>query len=195
MKSITFLLYAIIISTSFDAFSFDKITSEQAYDKAQMLRGQADSIINNNSDIANLIKAEEILVEALDFVRQDNIKAMYVTNKYLAARQWDILRDLIKVNSLQKDEVEALEYLKDLSFSNRLYWVGEDKDVVSLLGENMLFQNILSKEKAWTRIQSTKSFASIYSENISDEEKLAGLSLLWSEVKQGFVFLLRPYLI
>ena len=188
MKSITFLLHVIIISTSFDAFSFDNITSEQAYDKAQMLRGQADSIIESNLSIPSLIKAEEILVKALNFVRQDNIKAMYGTNQYLAARQWDILRDLIKVNSLQKDEVEALEYLKDLSLLNRLYWVAEDKAVVSLLGENALFQNVLSKEKAWTRIQSTKSFASIYSENISDEEKLAGLSLLWSEVKQGFVF-------
>lgn len=188
MKSITFLLYIIIIPISFDAFSFDEITSEQAYNKAQMLRDQAGAIIEVNSDITSLIKAEETLIKALNFVRQDNIKVMYATNEYLAARQWDILRDLIKVNSLQKDKVKALKYLADLSFANRLYWVAEDKAVVSLLGENTLFKNVVAKENAWTRIQSTNSFASKYNENISNEEKLAGLSLLWSEVKQGFVF-------
>lgn len=188
MKQIFLLLNLISILTSFDAFSFNKITSEQAYDKAQILRGQADSLIENNSNHESLKKAEGILVDALNFVRQENIKAMYSTNKYLAARQWDILRDLIKVNSLQKDEVDAVKYLADLSFANRLYWVAEDEAVTSLLGENILFKNVVSKEKAWARVQSTKSFESTYNENISDEEKIAGLSLLWSEVRQGFVF-------
>jgi len=189
MKSIYLLLCSIIIVISFNSFSSDKMTSEQAYDKAQQLRNEANLIVDNKPEKAGLAQAEDSLVKALTFVRQENIKAMYSSNKYLAARQWDILRDLIKVNSMQKDKVEAVMYLKDLSASgNGLYWVAEDEAIVSLLGGNILFKNIVAKEQAWARIQSTKNFNSNYQQNISDTEKLAGLSLLWAEIKQGFVF-------
>lgn len=138
-------------------------------------------IIENESGISSLQEAKKILEYALNFVRQSNIRAMYKSNKYLAARQWDIIRDLIKVNCLLKNKVDALNYLEQLSTSSSgLYWVSEDKDIVSFLSQHPKFNRIVAKEKAWNRVQSTTQFKSKYQQNISDTEKLAGLSLLWS---------------
>lgn len=189
MKISPLPLLATLITFSFIANSTESMTSQQAYDKAQDLRHKANALLKEGALRNELVKAENYLLEALDFVRGADIRAMYSSNKYLEARQWDILRDLLKVNSMQQDEKAAISHLNDLSRSgNGLYWVANDKAVVDFLGNHEVFIKVVEGEKSWSRIQSTNSFGTKFVEELSDAEKLAGLSLLWAEVKQGFVY-------
>lgn len=189
MKISTLSLLAILFFCSFNANSNESITSQQAYDKAQSLRHKANALIKEDVLAEELIESENYLMEALEFVRSEEIRAMYSSNKYLEARQWDILRDLIKVNSIQQDEEAAISYLNDLTKSaHGLYWLASEKTVVDFLGQHETFVKAVAGEQSWSRIQSTNTFASEFVEELSDAEKLAGLSLLWAEIKQGFVY-------
>ena len=189
MKLLIIPLFALLVSFSLAANSVKNITSQQAFDKAQQLRHKANSLIKEGATSKALFEAENYFVKALNFVRSEDIRAMYSSNKFLEARQWDILRDLVKINSIQRDKKDAVSYLNDLLKSaNGLYWLAEDKDVVALLGQHKTFKLAVKEEQSWSRIQSTTGFESNFEENISDTEKLAGLSLLWAEVKQGFVY-------
>lgn len=163
----------------------NNISSEGAYDKAQAMRDTAHEFL----DAKQLQKAEDTLQAALEFVHQDHIVAMYQENIYLEARQWDILRDLVTVNALQQDKTSALHYLQQIIRARvPLYRTANDKDVIALLAEEPLFINAVKAEKAWARIQAKDSLSSPYTENLSDAEKIAGLSKIWSEAKHGFVF-------
>lgn len=189
MKISTLSLLAILFFCSFNANSNESITSQQAYDKAQSLRHKANALIKEDVLAEELIESENYLMEALEFVRSEEIRAMYSSNKYLEARQWDILRDLIKVNSIQQDEEAAISYLNDLTKSaHGLYWLASEKTVVDFLGQHETFVKAVAGEQSWSRIQSTNTFASEFVEELSDAEKLAGLSLLWAEIKQCFVY-------
>ena len=189
MKISTLSLLATLLTCSFNANSTENMTSQQAYDKAQNLRHKANALIKEDALAKDLIEAENYLVEALDFVRGEDVRAMYSSNKYLEARQWDILRDLIRVNSMQQDKEAAIPYLNDLIRSaDGLSWVTKDKAVVDFLGKHETYIKAVADEQSWSRIQSTSSFKSKFVEELSDAEKLAGLSLLWAEVKQGFVY-------
>ncbi|WP_299773411.1 S41 family peptidase [uncultured Pseudoteredinibacter sp.] len=163
----------------------NNISSEGAYDKAQAMRSSAYKFIDANK----IQKSEETLEAALNFVRQPDIVAMYQENQYLAGRQWDILRDLIIVNALQQDKPNALSYLRQLTKAKKsLARIAKDEDVAALLAEETLFVNAVKAEKAWARIQANDGLSSPYTENLSDAEKIAGLSTIWSEAKHGFVY-------
>lgn len=188
IATIYFSFFLVTLSCYNFAFSQESIASEQAYDKAQALRDEAGALLVSKTD-ESLKEAETILLSALGFVRQPNILAMYQDNIYLAGRQWDILRDLIKVKSIQKDKHGALQYLNEmLETGNLMSWVANDKDVISTLGRDPLFQKSLKIQKSWERIGVSPAFDSNYQTNISDAEKIAGLSQLWSEARQGFVY-------
>lgn len=175
----------ILLSSLSYAKPNENISSSAAYDKAQAMRGTASEFL----EAKRFQKAEATLEAALDFVHQPHIMAMYQENPYLADRQWDILRDLISVNAQQSDKADALKYLQQLSRAKvPLYRTAKDKDVIALLAEEPLFVKTVNSDKAWARIQANDNLSSPYTANLSDAEKIAGLSKIWSEAKHGFVY-------
>lgn len=182
----------ILILTSLSAGlvkSEPSVESSKAYEKAQAMRTSAGNIIESSKDKEALQKAETILLKALLYVRSDKIRSLYANDIYLAARQWDILRDLVEVNALQKDRAGALLYLSEFQrHQQALYRVATNAAVVNLLKNERLFRQLVGSEKAWSRIFEVNTFSSPFQDNLTNAEKIAGLSLFWSEAKYNFVY-------
>ncbi len=184
-----FLLASLLSTTTSSSFASETYTAQQAHDKAQSFRHKANDLIYYEPTTAELEKAKSYLKEALEFVSREDIIALYPQSRFLAARKSDILRDLIVAASVEKNLPDAKQYVNELlQSSGELLWLKRRQVVTDFLKEEAFFSKILEEEITWERIHNTKGFKTDFQTNISDEDKIAGLSLLWSEVKQGFVY-------
>ncbi len=71
-----------------------------------------------------------------------------------------------------------------------LYHIGEDTDLDNIRNEAR-FKSVCGKLKRAADFWNSPLFSTSYRSDISGEEKIAGLSKLWSEVKYNFVFVDR----
>ncbi len=90
------------------------------------------------------------------------------------------------------DKETAFKYLRksvDLGFT-RVNHIKSDSDLVSLRKDSRwkeIIDKITAKSKAMREFWDSPEMLTPYKENISENEKIVGLSKLWSEVKYNFV--------
>jgi len=164
------------------------LTSADEYEKIQDLRNSATNDIDEKSTEKKLKESEILLEQALEYARTKRIQAMYEENRYLQARQWDVLRDLIVVNVYQNDKAVVAKYALELIENDELGWIRDNSAIDEMLNDNSAYQNHIMAMDAWKRILSTQSMSSDFQNNITDTDKIAGLANFWAEAKQNFVF-------
>ena len=167
--------------------------SANAYEYLQGERAKAGKVLGDlaNSPIDSLKKAEKILLDALVYYNSDEIKALAKSDKYLFAREGDINIDLAKIKIQIGKQDEAIPYIiKNLSGNFGSVYAKSMK-------RKAVFENVLTspeiipylrKIDASNRVFNSTSLNTPYVYNISDAEKLAGLSKFWSEAKYNFAY-------
>jgi C-terminal processing protease CtpA/Prc len=160
------------------------------YEQVQASRVRAESLIDaGHPDSSRLKQAETILDQALATLAQPHVTALAEGNVYLQGRRYDTLRDLAGVYALQGRKAEALDALEAMQAEAWIPAVApllrKDPAFASLRAEPR-FRHLLATLDASDRLWHARALAVPYTPQLSEAERIAGLSLFWSEVKYNF---------
>jgi len=184
---ITSLFLAFI---SFEAKAQTPLTGSQAYDKAQNLRAQARKFYDkDNPPKADCDSALVILNTAINFLDKPEVIELAQDNLYLKGRKSDVYYDMILCYTLSKQYDKALDIFDKMGDEGNYYRIEfyETDSLFIPMRSNPRFQSALSKLKFRQALWKDESLKTPYKDNLSDAEKVAGLSLLWSQAKYNFV--------
>lgn len=188
----TFSLLFIAIPSPF-ATAQAVLTGTQAYDYLQGERQRADRVAGDAAAPAldSLKKADQILVDALRYYDRADVQELAKNNVYLFARKSDILFDrsmvLLKMGK-PNEAAEALQYGlngKSASFYARII---NERPVFEPIRKHPTIAPLLARAEVGNRLFNSDALKTPYQSAISDDEKIAGLSKLWSEAKYNFAY-------
>ncbi|HXB34240.1 MAG TPA: S41 family peptidase [Puia sp.] len=168
-----------------------QMTAMQAYDVAQDYRHRADPLYDRpNPPRADLETGIRMLDSAIRFLDSTPIQELAYGNIYLKARRHDVYLDLAQAYTIGHQPDSALYCL------DQAYKVGRYPDIPDLLlGDssfsplwpNPRFKRFIAKYRHENSLWADSSLSTPYQANLPYEEKVAGLSLLWSMAKYNFV--------
>ena len=189
-----FSLFYFTWGLTFSAWSQDSLTATQAYEYLQYQRQRAREVVGENNPRPSpdsLQKAIQILQEALVYYHRPEVEALAQDYEPLFYRDTDILFDLA-YNQLRAGQKAAavVSLRKPLTGKSASFYAGfvsEDSTFAPVWKDSVL-SPILEKEKALQRVFNPNALQTPYAPNISEAEKVAGLSKLWSEARYNFVF-------
>lgn len=161
----------------------------QAYDRLSAARDQAEAVRKDGKDTpASRQQAEAIWLKALGETYSPEISSLAEGNRYLRFRSYNIRDDLFSLYVDEGDKAKAL----DMMAAN----VAQDPepiDVVfrsdkakALLKDEPRYKDMLLRMDATARLWQSKTIATPYKPQLSEAERIAGLSLFWSEAKYNF---------
>ena len=169
------------------------VESGKAYEYLQGERQKHDLVLGeaNIPSMDSLKKAEKILQDALVYYYTDKVQALAKTDKYLAGRETDINFDLsvIKIKMGKPDVAIALLKKNLMSKDASAY--------AKWMKDNSIFENVIKspelspmfkKFDVESRVFNGTAIQTPYQTNISETEKIAGLSKFWSEAKYNFAY-------
>lgn len=182
MKSLTALLFCIVTNAQWPAPS----TAMQAYDFVQEQRRVAGKLWGAKDP-----KGIAILNDMLAYLDQPLVRDLSTGNEYLAARRLNILIDLAQASALQGNRSMTLNYLRNVA----KIWPGTglDQMLANMTEFNDLrsspeFAEVLVESQRYEHLWDSPALASKFQPVLTDAEKIAGLSKLWSEVKYNFAY-------
>jgi carboxyl-terminal processing protease len=191
MKNNSVLIIAVLISIAFSAPAQQHLSAMQAYDKAQQARSDANDLWEKKDPSSvELDRSISILKHALLFLDSIPIKELANGNIYLKARPNDIYLDMAQSYSLagKKDSaLTALESMFALGESSQVLNYIEHDALLSSIRQEPRYLAVVGKMKAQGVLWQNAAFKTPYKDNLTDAEKVAGLSLLWSQAKYNFV--------
>ncbi len=163
-----------------------------AYQRVQKMRHEqaAPLITGTDADEASIARGVEILEEALTYLDEATVADLGNGSVYLRFRRFDVNRDLAGAFVRLGDEDRAIEHLRAAFATGvgpQLAPVLEADDLAPLR-DHEGFRRLNAEVDAWTRIGSHASVATPYTDNLSIEEKIAGLSMIWSRAREDFVY-------
>jgi C-terminal processing protease CtpA/Prc len=168
-----------------------QMTAMQAYDVAQDYRHRADPLYDRpNPPPTDLQTGIRMLDSAIRFLDSTPIRELANGNIYLKARRHDIYLDLAQAYTIGHQPDSALYCL------DQMYKVGHYPNIPDILQKDSSFsplwsdprfKNFIAKYQRENSFWADSSLATPYQPNLSYEEKVAGLSLLWSMAKYNFV--------
>jgi len=166
-------------------------TAAKAYEHIQQMRKEAQNIVKNgNNTVESNRKAASHLKGALDFLDQETNLDLANGNIYLHAKPLDLRLDISRLYlaSNQKEEaIHALEGISESVWFPRLNEIISKDKKLSVLLQEPRIQKLLKISNIPTQLYNSADLASPYKENISTEEKIAGLSLFWARARDSFV--------
>lgn len=167
-------------------------TAMHYYDQTQAARDKTDSLVDpQHPDAAHLKQAQAILKHALDTLARPDVVELAEGNRSLLGRRYDTLRDLAGVYALEGRTNEALDALEAMQAEAWIPAVApllrKNPEFASLRGEPR-FKALLITLDNTKRLWNAETLAVPYAPQLSEVERIAGLSLFWSEVKYNFVY-------
>ena len=159
------------------------------YDKIQDIRDQARALYGSGHATRDqLHRAETMLEGALGDLGSDDAHELAYGNEYLAYRRFDVNRDLAVVYAEAGDKQKALDAMEGVE---SVSWAPEYLDdlknpVFDGLRDEPRFKAIVANLQLAARLMGNVTLATPYSAELSDAQRLAGLSLFWSTAKYGF---------
>lgn len=189
MNSIKLLL--VISSICCLSFSYGQtVTAMLAYDSATHYRDATDTLWNTDkpSSKENLNKALAILHQGLNYLNKPYVWDLSQGNIYLKYRKFNILNDIAHIYSILREKdstIKTLQAMLDIGGYDYDYlekdtafdFIRTEKDF------QILFNDIHRRAMLWKG----NFFKTPYSNDLPLNEKIAGLSLLWSQAKYNFV--------
>lgn len=193
MYSFIFRLFiSLFVTISFSSWAQEALTPQQAYEYLRNERDRAQALRKAESASADsLQKAIDILQEALHFYLQPEIKTMAQGYDFLFYQEGEVIFELSRIQLLMGQRMKALESLKKVL--QRPY----SQVYASFIQEDTIFSSIrydsslvsaLKKSEVMYRLFDSDAFKTTYAPDISETEKIAGLSKLWMEAKYNFAY-------
>ena len=159
-------------------------SATDAYEFVQGRRAEARKLWETGD-----VRGFAVLNDALAYLDQPLVKDLAAGNRYLAARRSNIYYDFGEAYASQGKTLEALENLKKFADlfqdPSGAKMLEQNRHFDSVRGEPG-FQAILAKERQFEHYWDSTALHTPFRDNLPDDEKLAGLSKFWSEVKYNF---------
>lgn len=161
----------------------------QAYGRLSAARDQAEAVRSAGKDSpASRKRAEAILRGALDSMQTPEIHDLAEGSKYLRYRAYNIRADLFELYLAEGDKVAALDVMarmlaEDSAPRDRVF---RSKQARDLLQGEPRYRAMLERTDAMDRLWHARAIAAPYAEHLSEADRIAGLSLFWSEAKYNF---------
>ena len=168
-----------------------QLTAMQAYDVAQDFRHRADPFYDKPSPPqADLRTGIRTLDSAIRFLDSPYIRELANGNIYLKGRRHDVYLDLAQAYSIGKQPDSAiycLEQMRKAGMYENIPEILEKDSSFSILWPDPRFIAFMATYRRENNRWADSSLATPYKPDLSYEEKVAGLSLLWSMAKYNFV--------
>lgn len=190
MKNKFLLPLIATLAFSINAIGQKTYTANEAADHVQELRGIADPLIDKKSSREQVEKGVTILKNALAFLDSLPIKQMAPSNAYLWYRRSDANRDLASGYALlgQKDSaLTALDRMYAVGPSSGVKQFLDDEPTLDAIRDEPRYKALIQRLKNQGALWKNSAFKTPYKTDLSEAEKMAGLSLLWSQAKYNFV--------
>jgi carboxyl-terminal processing protease len=161
------------------------LNAQSTYEYIQKERADAEKLWKQKDE-----RGINALNKLLDSLHSPAAIDLAAGNFYLRKSLSDIHYDLARAYALQGDRAAALSQLEQVIEGGG---IGVDPDCVAkepafdTLKQEPIYRKVLAQLTAQKRLWSDAAFNTPYQEVLSPEEKLAGLSEFWAEVKFNFV--------
>ncbi|QIP12937.1 hypothetical protein G8759_10035 [Spirosoma aureum] len=169
------------------------LTATQAYDYLQGERARA-RVPQNGMDkppVDSLKKAEQILLDALTYYHRPDVQDLAKGSSSLFYRKSDISFDLARIQAkLGNNEAAAKTLIYPLTGKFASAYAGyiTEMNEFEEVRKDPSIKSMLAKGQAAARLFNSTALKTPYKANISEDEKVAGLSKLWSEAKYNFAY-------
>lgn len=167
-------------------------TGETAFDYIQYKRSASRALAEkDNVQPGELKEAIELFREMLIYLDKPEIRLLQESSQNLKSQSADVRFDMAKALARAGRKEETLRVLSELAdisgVSIYADWI-EQHSFFANLKEEPGFQDVLRRIRIVDRLYKKSALLTPYSPNMSEDEKIAGLSQFWSMVKQGFVY-------
>lgn len=189
-KSAFFLLILLLPYWAQGAGTGAPTSAAQGYEKVQQMRAEARQMAGTAAADADLQRAVAQLESALDYLAQPDIRELSSGNQWLYLRGYDVRRELAGLYARLGMKDTALATLEQ---AQRFVWLPSFATALSedaafaLLKNEPRFKAILATATLPTRLWAGEAIAPPYQQQLSVEQRVAGLSLFWAEARQHFV--------
>ena len=190
MKTQSLSLLIVLFAGISTAFAQKTYTGNEAADWVQSQRDIANELIDAKSTPAQVEKGVMILKKAIAFLDSVPIKELAAGNPYLYYRRSDANRDLASGYALlgMKDSaMNALDRMYSNGSSSNTAQTLEKEPTLDAIKKEPRYLVLIKKLDEKGALWKNTGFKTPYKANLSDAEKVAGLSLLWSQAKYNFV--------
>jgi carboxyl-terminal processing protease len=190
-RFLRFLLTCAVLTPTLAPAIDAPVDAMSAYSYVQGIRDEADNLSTKEANQAALSKALKLLQGALTYLERKDVRELAAGNIYLYTRRADVERDLAIVYARLGSRENALSSLEAMAALSWYPSVGksiETEEAFTSIRDDPRFQHIASLEALPERLLGSAAFASPYKEQLTAEERVAGLSLFWSEARLSFVY-------
>ncbi len=196
MKKSLFAFYIISCCLYlFNNYNFGQTpkTAMEAYNYAQNERSEAQKLFNLEPLSSDSIKKGITSLEnTIKYLDQPLVVEFANDNRFLRHRKFDVYYDLAIGNALLKNKNESILYLKkmceeDAAASSRASLIQKDS-TFDFLRNEVGYKDVIIKLNTLGNIFYNTNLTGPYSFNLTNEEKIAGLTIFWQEVKNNFVY-------
>lgn len=181
------LITALLFSAVAHAGASTPTEAAREYEQIQVMRQHAARLAEGQPTPAQLQEAAGELEKVVAMLRDPEVHARGTGYPQLYLQGFNVRPQLAAVYLAQGDKAKALATLEGMleygQAANFAQWVGNDKALAALKDEPR-FKALLAANGAATQVW--QGFASPYKPVLSNEEKVAGLSLFWSEARHSF---------
>ena len=165
-----------------------------SYETVQQMRAEARSMAGTGAADADLERAVTHLESALAYLAQPDIRDLSSGNLSLYLRGYDVRRELAALYARRGMRDQALATLEQ---AQRFVWLpafaaalAGDAAFASIK-DDPRFQAILATATVPTRLWDGPAIGAPYRQQLSVEQRVAGLSLFWAEAREHFVHFSR----
>lgn len=175
------------------SFSQTPLTADSAYAYLQDQRARA-RVPQQDQDkppADSLRKAEKILLDALVYYERADVQALAKTSKSLFARKGDISFDLGLIQAKMgqtETAAKTLAYVLTTDYATAYADRIETMPALRAVRSDPALAPQLKKINGANRVFNSAALRTPYQVNIPEDEKIAGLSKLWSEAKYNFAY-------
>jgi C-terminal processing protease CtpA/Prc len=187
------LLYLLILSPALflSANAQQRLTATKAADSAQSIRSSTRKLYTKtNPTKQELEQSIELLKAAVQFVDRDSIKELGEGSLYLKFRKSDLTRDLIYAYALNHQYEDALATFNTHFGEGTSFFIlpMEHDSTFIPIRSDPRFIAAINKYKTRLALWNGTALKTPYKAQLSDAEKIAGLSLFWSQARANFVY-------
>jgi carboxyl-terminal processing protease len=182
-----FLLMSVFFSLSLSA----QVPIDDAYRRIQDARSRANGPLEyTNNRQTTLDSSLRVFDSAVHFLDTLHVSIPGFDNTTMKYRGCDLFRDYAGAYALDHKPDSAIYFL------NRMYalgcssinakWISADSSFISMRSDPRLI-SLVKKMSDMGKLMTDSGFRSPYTANLSEDQKIAGLTLLWSQAKYNFV--------
>src|SRR5260221_6307394 len=190
-KNLQFFLIALFLVHSSQSWAQNCITPNKAADSVQLARGAANNLFNkDNANKEDIEEGIQILNQALRFLDSAPINRLGERNFYLKRRKADVTRDLVYAYALNHQYEQAITALNQQFNEGASAFVLEmaEDSVFNQLNSDSRFAGLMAKYKARIALWGGTAFKTPLQPDLPEADKIAGLSLLWTQARANFVY-------